>query len=74
LISQSRVGPTPSAPELGAVCTDADFNPSLCVFYYARIIEIPTPRWTDYDRVKFNLVLPPEIPLKTQELAYTSPI
>ena len=35
---------------------------------------IPTPRWTAYDALKFDLDLPPEIPLKTQERAYTSPI
>lgn len=38
------------------------------------IIEIPTPRWTAYDRVKFPLDLPQEIPLKTQGHAYLSPI
>jgi hypothetical protein len=38
------------------------------------VIEIPTPRWTAYDRVKFKLDLPEDIPLKTQERAYTSPI
>ena len=62
------------ASELGTVWIDPDFDPSLRAFYYARVIEIPTPRWTAYDRVKFNLDLPPEIPLKTQERAYTSPI
>jgi hypothetical protein len=65
---------TIGASELGTVWIDPDFDPSLRAFYYARVIEIPTPRWTAYDRVKFNLDLPPEIPLKTQERAYTSPI
>jgi hypothetical protein len=62
------------ASELGTVWTDPDFDPNLRAFYYARVIEIPTPRWTAYDRVKFQLDLPPEIPLRTQERAYTSPI
>jgi len=62
------------ASELGAVWIDPEFDPALRAFYYARVIEIPTPRWTAYDRVKFNLDLPAEIPLKTQERAYTSPI
>jgi len=65
---------TIGAPELGTVWTDPDFDPSLKAFYYARVIEIPTPRWTAYDRVKFKLDLPADIPLKTQERAYTSPI
>ncbi len=65
---------TIGASELGAVWTDPDFDPSLRAFYYARVIEIPTPRWTAYDAVKFNLDLPDQIPLVTQERAYTSPI
>ena len=65
---------TIGAPELIGVRTDPDFDPALRAFYYARILEIPTPRWTAYDRVKFDLDLPPAIPLKTQDRAYTSPI
>jgi hypothetical protein len=65
---------TIGASELGAVWTDPDFNPQQKAFYYARVIEIPTSRWTAYDRVKFKLDLPQEIPLKTQERSYTSPI
>jgi hypothetical protein len=65
---------TIGAPELGAVWTDPDFDPKLRAFYYARVIEIPSPRWTAYDRVKFKLDLPANIALKTQDRAYTSPI
>jgi hypothetical protein len=62
------------ASELGGVWKDPDFDPSLKAFYYARVIEIPTPRWTAYDAVKFGIQMPEEIPLKSQERAYTSPI
>ena len=65
---------TIGASELGGVWTDPDFDPSQSAFYYARVIEIPTPRWTAYDAVKYKLDLPAEIPLKGQERAYTSPI
>ncbi len=65
---------TIGASELGTVWTDPDFDPALKAFYYARVLEIPTPRWTAYDRVRYNLELPEEVPLKQQERAYTSPI
>jgi hypothetical protein len=65
---------TIGASELGAVWTDPDFDPALRAFYYARVIEIPTPRWTAYDAVKFGLDLPPDVPMVQQERAYTSPI
>jgi hypothetical protein len=62
------------ASELGTVWIDPDFAPAQRAFYYARVIEIPTPRWTAYDQAKFGLDLPEEIPMKAQERAYTSPI
>lgn len=65
---------TIGASELGATWTDPDFDPAERAFYYARVIEIPTPRWTAYDAAKFNLDLPSDIPLVQQERAYTSPI
>jgi hypothetical protein len=65
---------TIGASELGTVWKDPDFDPALSAFYYARVIEIPTPRWTAYDAVKFNLDLPDDIPMIQQERAYTSPI
>ncbi len=62
------------APSLATVWRDPEFDPSVRAFYYVRVIEIPTPSWVAYDRLRFNLTLPPEIPLKQQERAYTSPI
>ena len=61
-------------PELITAWTDPDFDPSLRAFYYARVIEIPTPRWTAYDAKYFGIAMPKEVPMTTQERAYTSPI
>lgn len=65
---------TIGSPELGTVWKDPDFDPALSAFYYARVIEIPTPRWTAYDAVRFDIDMPSDVPLITQERAYTSPI
>jgi hypothetical protein len=65
---------TIGAPELGAVWQDPDFDPAEMAFYYARVIEIPTPRWTAYDAYRFGVDMPEESPMTTQERAYTSPI
>ncbi|WP_170566377.1 DUF3604 domain-containing protein [Ruegeria atlantica] len=65
---------TIGASELGAVWKDPDFDPSESAFYYARVIEIPTPRWTAYDAVKFGMHMPDSVPMTAQERAYTSPI
>jgi hypothetical protein len=62
-------------PELVAVWKDPDFDPSLRAFYYARVLEIPTPRWTAYDAAYFKIKIPdPKVPMTTQERAFTSPI
>jgi Protein of unknown function (DUF3604) len=62
------------ASELSAVWTDPDFDPNERAFYYARVLEIPTPRWVVYDKVRFNIELPKEARQIHQERAYTSPI
>ena len=59
---------------LALVWTDPDFDRDELAFYYVRVLEIPTPRWTTYDAKFYGLKLPEQIPLITQERAYTSPI
>jgi hypothetical protein len=65
---------TIGAPELIAVWRDPDFDPGRPAAYYARVLEIPTPRWTAYEAKRYGLSLPDSIPMVTQERAYTSPI
>ena len=65
---------TIGAPELIAAWTDPDFDPDQSAFYYARVIEIPTPRWTFYDKINYGAELSADIPLTTTERAYSSPI
>jgi hypothetical protein len=65
---------TIGAPELIAVWSDPEFDPAQRAFYYGRVIEIPTPRWTAYDAKYFGVKMPKEVPMTTTERAYTSPI
>jgi hypothetical protein len=65
---------TIGAPELIAVWQDPDFDPSARAFYYLRVLEIPTPRWTAYDAAYFKVKVDPKVPMVTQERAWTSPI
>ncbi len=60
--------------ELAAVWRDPDFDPRQMAFYYARAIEIPTPRWTNYDAVRYGIKMAPEVPMTHQERAWSSPI
>jgi hypothetical protein len=65
---------TIGTPELITAWKDPDFDPSLKAFYYARVIEIPTPRWTAYDAKRYGIQTEMQGPMTTQERAYTSPI
>ena len=60
--------------ELRAIWTDPDFDPELRAFYYARVLEIPTPTWQAYDAKRFGVEMPDSVQMKGQERAYTSPI
>ena len=61
-------------PELITVWKDPDFDAKQRAFYYARVLEIPTPRWTAYDAKRFGVKPLPGTTMTLQERAYTSPI
>jgi hypothetical protein len=65
---------TIGAPELLTVWKDPDFDATQRAFYYARVIEIPTPRWTAYDAKRFGVQPLPGTRMTVTERAYTSPI
>jgi len=60
--------------QLTTVWQDPDFNRKEQAFYYVRVLEIPTPRWTAYDAKRFGIKMGKEVPMTNQERAYTSPI
>jgi len=65
---------TIGASELATVWTDPDFDADESAFYYVRVLEIPTPRWVLYDKVRLGAHIPDGVELIHQERAYTSPI
>jgi hypothetical protein len=67
---QNSVGAT----ELKAVWTDPEFDPALHAFYYVRVLEIPTPRWTTIQAAQLGVATPDVVPATVQERAWTSPI
>jgi len=65
---------TIGASELATTWTDPDFDADESAFYYVRVLEIPTPRWVLYDKVRLGAHIPEGVELIHQERAYTSPI
>ena len=65
---------TIGASELATVWTDPDFDPKQSAFYYARVLEIPTPRWVVYDAFRYGIEIPEGAETIHQERAYTAPI
>ncbi|CUH48776.1 DUF3604 domain-containing protein [Ruegeria atlantica] len=65
---------TIGAGEMATVWEDPDFDPALRAFYYARVIEIPTPRWPAYDVKRYGNEAEPETLMTVTERAYSSPI
>jgi hypothetical protein len=73
-VSKATFTNTIGAPILSAHWRDPDFDPNERAFYYVRVLEIPTPRWTTYDAVKFGAKLPTRVPAVVQDRAYTSAV
>ena len=65
---------TIGASELATIWADPDFDANESAFYYVRVLEIPTPRWVLYDKVRLGAEIPEGVELIHQERAYTSPI
>ena len=73
-VKEARYRNSIGDPVLFAYWQDPDFDRAQRAFYYVRVIEIPTPRWTTYDAKFFGVALPKDVPTSIQDRAYTSPI
>ena len=73
-VAQASYSNSIGEPMLFAHWQDPDFDPAQRAFYYVRVLEIPTPRWTTHDAKFFGVDLPSDVPATIQERAYTSPI
>jgi hypothetical protein len=73
-VAEATYANTVGSPELSAVWTDPAFDPALHAFYYVRVLEIPTPRWSTRDAAKLGLAIPAGLPPTLQERAWSSPI
>jgi len=73
-VAKATYANTIGASELATLWTDPEFDPAVAAFYYVRVLEIPTPRWTTFDAKFFKVALPKDVPAAIQERAYTSPI
>ena len=65
---------TIGAPALTGFWRDPEFDPNQLAFYYVRVLEIPTPRWTAYDVKRFGVKMDPQVPMTVTNRAYSSPI
>jgi hypothetical protein len=73
--ANSDCGRSIGAPRLAAALTDAEVDPVLRAVYRVRVLEIPNPRWTLNDEVRFDVEnMDESVPLVRQERAFTSPI
>ena len=73
-VARATYANTIGAAELKTVWTDPEFDRSVKAFYYVRVLEIPTPRWVLFDALRYGAKLGPDVQIKDQERAYTSPI
>lgn len=65
---------TIGAPILSAYWKDPAFDATQHAFYYVRVIQIPSPRWTAYDQKRYGIKMADYVPMTVTDRAYTSPI
>ena len=65
---------TIGATALSAYWKDPTFDATQLAFYYVRVIQIPSPRWTAYDQKRYGIKMPDYVPMTVTDRAYTSPI
>lgn len=73
-LTNGNFNTTKGSVELKAVWTDPEFDPKQTAFYYVRVIELPTARWTFYDELREKVKFPANVPKSIQERAWSSPI
>jgi hypothetical protein len=73
-IDEATYSNSEGARELATVWTDPEFDPTLHAFYYARVLEIPTPRWSTIQAKQIGVAPPDVVPATVQERAWSSPI
>ncbi len=73
-LSTGEVDPDAGDIELSTVWTDPDFDPNIRSFYYARVLEVKTPRYSLWDEIKHGVKYPDEVPKTIKERAWSSPI
>ena len=73
-VADASWDPSVGSTQLQAAWTDPEFKPDQRAFYYARVIEVPTPRWTAYDAKHYGIEMGKDVRMTVQDRAYTSPI
>lgn len=73
-LTNGNYNTTKGSVELKGVWTDPKFDTNQTAFYYVRVIELPTARWTYYDELREKVKMPAGVPKSIQERAWSSPI
>ena len=73
-ISSCAINPDTGAAQLSALWSDPEFDPQTRAFYYARVIENPTCRWSTWDAIRAGVEPRPDLAKTLQERAWSSPI
>ena len=73
-LNNGKTDKAKGAVELSTIWKDPDFDPSVEAFYYVRVIENPSLRWSTWDKIRYGSKYPEDLPDVIQERAWTSPV